>query len=384
VHARLRRTLLRPFRRRLRIEIPLDPRAGVNVVGYFRAELGVGEIARRIADALRSAGVPCSTVGYSRTISRQEHSADTDDAAPFDVNVICVNADQLPLFVEDVGRRLFSRRRSVGVWFWEVERFPTAFHRSFEFVDEVWAASEYVRCAFAAVTDKPTRVVPIPIVAPGLAVRPPFELPAEFVFLFSFDFQSVFERKNPLGAIHAFEQTFDVGEGAALLVKTINGHLHPEALERLRTAAKHPDVQIVDGYVSPAKRDALTAACGAYISLHRSEGFGLTIAEAMAAGKPAIATAYSGNLEFMTEENSYLVPYEPAPVPPGAGPYPEGAQWADPDLDRAAEMMRCVFDDRDEAATRGRRGRDDVLARFSPERCAAFVAQRSEALRSAA
>jgi glycosyltransferase involved in cell wall biosynthesis len=356
----------------------------VNVAGYFRAELGVGEIARRIVAALRGAGVRCSTVVYDRTLSRQAHAFAGDAAAPFDVNLICVNADQLPLFANDVGRRFFANRYSIGVWFWEVASFPRRFQGAFDLVDEVWAASEYVRQALAPETDKPTRVVPIPIEPPAADTASPITLPAGFVFLFSFDFQSVFERKNPLAAIRAFERAFDARDDAALLVKTINGAHHPEAFERLQAAASHAGVHVVDGYLPAHERDALTAACDAYVSLHRSEGFGLTIAEAMAAGKPAIATGYSGNLEFMTPENSYLVPYELTPVPPGSGPYPEGVPWAEPDVQRAAELMRRVFEEREAAAERGRSGRADVLERFSPARCAAFVAQRLAEIRSAA
>jgi glycosyltransferase involved in cell wall biosynthesis len=355
------------------------------VAGYFRAELGVGEIARRILAALRGAGVGCSAVVYDRTVSRQAHLfEDGEAAAPFDVNLICVNADQLPLFAHDVGRRFFARRYSIGVWFWEVASLPRRFHPAFDLVDEVWAASEYVRGALAVETNKPTGVIPIPIEPLSAEAAPPLRLPAEFVFLFSFDFQSVFERKNPLTLIRAFERAFAPGDGAALLVKTINGVHHPAALARLQAAATHPGVHVTDGYLSAGERDALTSACDAYVSLHRSEGFGLTIAEAMAAGKPAIATGYSGNLEFMTAENSYLVPYTLTPVSAGAGPYPEGVLWAEPDVERAAELMRHVFDARDAAAERGRIGRDDVLERFSPARCAAFVEQRLAEIRSAA
>jgi glycosyltransferase involved in cell wall biosynthesis len=369
----------------LRVRVGRRPDQGVNIAGYFRAELGVGEIARRIASALRGAGVPCSTVVYDRTLSRQAHAfEDGDGSAPFDVNLICVNADQLPLFANDVGRRFFRNRYSIGVWFWEVAHFPRLFHPAFHLVDEVWAASEYVRGAIAAETDKPTRVVPIPIEELRADGASPIAVAAGFVFLFSFDFQSVFERKNPLAAIRAFERAFDARDDVALLMKTINGAHHPEALERLRAAARHPRVHVVDGYLSARERDALTLACDACISLHRSEGFGLTIAEAMAAGKPAIATGYSGNLEFMTPENSYLVPYELTPVPAGSGPYPEGVPWAEPDVERAAELMRHVFDHREAAAERGRIARADVLERFSSARCAAFIQQRLAEIRSPA
>src|SRR5207342_1632098 len=145
-------------------------------------------------------------------------------------------------------------------------------------------------------------------------------------------------------------------------------------------ARSRPDVLVVDRYFSAQEQRALSSVCDAVISLHRSEGFGLTIAEAMAFGKPAIATAYSGNLEFMTEENSYLVPYELAEIPPGCEPYPAGSRWAEPDVAAAAELMRRVVDEPDEAAEKGRRAAEDIRELHSPERRAALVIERLEAV----
>ncbi len=104
-------------------------------------------------------------------------------------------------------------------------------------------------------------------------------------------------------------------------MKSINGHHRLNELERLRAALLHrPDITIIDAYLEPDHKIALTASCDCYVSLHRSEGFGFTMAEAMALGKPVIATAYGGNLDFMTDENSYLVPYKFVPVGPDAVP----------------------------------------------------------------
>ena len=128
-------------------------------------------------------------------------------------------------------------------------------------------------------------------------------------------------------------------------------------------ATGRPDVLVIDGHLPRAELGSLMAAADCYVSLHRSEGFGLTMAESMALGKPVIATAYSGNLDFMNDENSFLVPFSWATVPPGAGPYPVGARWADPDLDAAAAIMRTVVGSPDVAeavAARGPRGDAEV------------------------
>ena len=168
-------------------------------------------------------------------------------------------------------------------------------------------------------------------------------------------------RKNPIGLVEAFRLAFEPGSGPVLVLKSINAERCPQDLSALREAAAgHPDIQLSDAYVTQEHMQALTAACDCYVSLHRSEGFGLGLAEAMAYGKPTIATGYSGNRAFMDESNSYLVSYQPAPVPPDAGPYLEGMTWADPDVEDAARLMREVVENPDEAHERAERGRATI------------------------
>ena len=225
--------------------------------------------------------------------------------------------------------------------------------------------------ALSAVAPVPVTHVPTPVsVTPAApADRAALGLPEGFVFLFLFDFHSVARRKNPLGLVDAFLRAFpDAGEGAALVLKSINGDQHPDALRALRRAAEdHPHVHVQDRYVSAPDRTRLMQSSDAYVSLHRSEGFGMTMAEAMLLGKPVIATGYSGNLDFMTRENAYLVDHALVPVGEGAGPYPPDAVWAEPDLDHAAACLRSVFTDREEAARRAARGRADVARVHGPE-----------------
>jgi glycosyltransferase involved in cell wall biosynthesis len=354
---------------------------GVNVIGYLQAELGLGEAARKIVSATERAGLPTATVTYERIGHRQHHHFEErgDGRAPYDTNVICVNADQLPLLHRDLGPDALAGRYAIGVWFWEVSHFPANLHPSFDLVDEVWVASDFVREAVAAETSKPVCIVPLPLEAPTVIPRTRAELglPDGFLFLFIFDYYSVNARKNPIGLVEAFRRAFAEGEGPALVVKSINGDERRDALARLREAAAgRRDIHIRDGYVEPDEKDALVAACDCYVSLHRSEGLGLTMAEAMSLGKPVIATGYSGNLAFMNEQNGYLVRFSPKTVPPGCDPYPPGVEWAEPDLDHAAELMRRVYEQPDEARAVGERARRDLLAAHSLNHAAAFVTER--------
>ena len=359
----------------------------VNVVGYLAAELGVGEAGRLLLTALEAAGTHCNAIINRETLNRQAHPvADRGQTrSEADINILCINADMTPVFVQRTDPDFFANRYCIGVWFWEVEHFPAHLHGAFDAVDEVWVATDFIRRTLQKVAPKPVHHLPLPIVVPAInpqLTRSDLEMPDGFTFLFSFDFMSVYERKNPAGVIKAFTKAFAPGSGASLMIKTINGAKRIWELEKLRyVAADHPDIKIVDGYFSSIEKNTLTAKCDCMVSLHRSEGYGLTMAEAMALGKPVIATAYSGNVDFMTPENSFLCSSEMRRIGSGAEPYPADARWAEPNLDEAARLMRQVFNDPNTAAARGARAAEDVRRLHSPATAGQAMRARIEAIR---
>jgi glycosyltransferase involved in cell wall biosynthesis len=368
----------------------------VRVVGYLAAELGIGESGRALVAGVEAAGERVAVLSERATANRQQHDAPVlaggvagGDGGTFggDIDLVCVNADRLPAVLDRLAVGPGRRAYTVGMWSWEVEHVPPLHARAAGLVDEVWACSVWAADAIRrAVVDTPVHAVPNPVVErpPRPRSRAQLGLPDGFVFLFCFDFFSVAERKNPLGALEAFRRAFTPGEGPQLVLKSINGSVALSELERLRVAAgDRPDVHLVDGYLDAQDQRALVAGCDAYVSLHRAEGFGYTMAEAMLLAKPVIATGYSGNLEFMDERNSFLVGHEMVTIPEGCEPYPAGAAWADPDVDEAAAVMRRLVEDPAGARAVGRRARDDIRRFHSPAARAPLVAARLAASRAA-
>jgi glycosyltransferase involved in cell wall biosynthesis len=368
---------------------PAMPQWGLNVVGHFHAEFGLGETARRMVEALDAVGLPAVPVEPGLAVPATRRGADYTvvprAAAPFVVNLLCLNAADTPRFAREAGEGFFAGRRTAGLWWWETEDFPPAYDEVFEHVDEIWAGSRHVRDAIARRSTVPVVLIPHPVRVPAAGAPQdvaPRRATDDFTFLFVYDYNSVARRKNPLGLIDAFQRAFAPGDGPRLVLKTINADRHPGEHEQVsRAAAAHPDIEVMDGFLSGSERDALIASCDAYVSLHRAEGFGQTIAEAVWLGKPTLATAYSGNLDFMTEETSYLIPCSLVPVGDAAGPYPAEGNWAEPDLDAAAAAMRRVVAEPEEAAARARLGAERIRLTHSPEASGAAIRARLEALR---
>jgi glycosyltransferase involved in cell wall biosynthesis len=199
------------------------------------------------------------------------------------------------------------------------------------------------------------------------------------MFLFMFDFMSVMKRKNPLGLIDAFSRAFAEGEGPTLVIKAINGdkRLFESALLR-EAVSKRSDIVLIDEYFTKIETSTLMSLANCYVSLHRSEGLGLTISEAMTLARPVIATGYSGNLDFMNESNAFIVLGTRTHVGDGAEGYPRDAMWMEPNVVESARYMRFVYENQEEAAEIGRRGQLDILSSFDVASCGAIMKGRLE------
>ncbi|MDQ2648661.1 MAG: glycosyltransferase, partial [Actinomycetota bacterium] len=332
---------------------------GVDVIGYLSGQFGLGEAGRRLVDALTAAGVPVSTIAHRDVDHRLLDGHRTDDVFRHDVAILSVNPQETPTICHALRSQLRDRH-VIGYWHWEVLHAPPERQtEALALIDEVWAPSSFIADVFEPHAPGRVHAMPYP-----LAVAPDFPLLSReevgfdeaFTFLFVFDFYSSVARKNPHALIEAYRIAFAEGDGTALHLKSINGRRPFVAgdLEALRWAARdRSDIVVRDGVVEPSVVQSMIANCDCYVSLHRSEGVGATISDAIAVGRPVIATAFGGNVEFMTEPGSYLVSTQGVTR---VGPleyraYPADGFWADPDPRHAAELMRSVVDDR-LAATR--------------------------------
>jgi glycosyltransferase involved in cell wall biosynthesis len=357
---------------------------GVNVAGYFRTESGVGEAGRAHVAALNAAGIPTSLVDFSAHAPSRDGDAGVagrEGAGENLINLVCVNADQVPAFVEATGPQFFAGRYNIGSWWWELPEFPDLWTGAFRHFDEIWAGTQFIAATIARKSPIPVVLVP-PVVSVG-SVRAgrkrAFGLDEdETTFLFVFDYLSVFERKNPLGVVAAFRHAFpDPSQRVRLVLKSVNGDFDPPNRERLvRATAGDPRITVMNDYLTRVQKNELLAACDAYVSLHRSEGFGYTLAEAMALGKPVVGTHWSGPADFMTMSNSFPVRYELTELTRDHGPYAAGQTWAEPDVEDAAAALRAIVAHPSEAERRGERARADILSRYATAAVAQVAGER--------
>lgn len=390
---RLQQSMLPPAANGLLGGKMLQRPMGLNVAGFLKAQYGIGESSRAFCHAAAATGLPVALINID---SRDHHNED-DSAAqsathnPYAINLMTFSFDYARRFYRDRGERFFQERRNIALWYWEQERFPPRWHSNFDYYDEIWVPTRFCRDALRAVSPIPVHHITYPLQNyEGTPNRAEFGLPAEAcLFLCSFDFFSTLARKNPLGVIAAFRQAFAGNEKAVLIVKSINSSHDLNGREQVQQAIAGQNVVWIEEHLTGAQMQSLFASVDCYVSLHRSEGLGLGMAQAMSAGKPVIATAYSGNMEFMNADNSLLVNYDRVELTQDYGPasnpaiYEQGNVWAEPDVAHAAQQMRWVYTHPEARAHIGERARQDVRNTLNPAQTQAEILRRVQQLYTA-
>jgi glycosyltransferase involved in cell wall biosynthesis len=458
---------------------------GVQLYGYLRATLGLGEAARRLVSLLTLADEPTLARPYDHIGSPlaypwPDSSPGPDDA--HDIAVLCVNGAETARLTRAVGGAALHGRYRIGLWFWELEQLTPEMAAGLEHLDEVWVTSEFVANAVrnAAPPNFPVHLLPLGMDVPSTlpssipsrspmptsteraATRTRLGMPSDagqgLVIGFAFDYASRIARKNPLGLIHAFINafpkpfslparlaedgslsnanarasettgarpvverivsdfeaaeraqtagefdssdtpvlqphvgTFSHSAGPWLVIKAFNSGATPHDADRVRNAiAERSDIVLIEQHLSPEDQRAYVSSLDVVASLHRSEGYGLLMLEAMAHGIPTVATEYSGNLAFMNHANSWLVPATRVTVDESAEPYPAGYTWAEPDVVSAASTLRWIVSG---LTTSSNRAATDITKRTNQSRVdtrplldgsagASFVRQRLKEIRA--
>jgi glycosyltransferase involved in cell wall biosynthesis len=360
----------------------LNSTFGINVVGHVTGEFGLGEGARGTLRAIEAASIPFVIKDIKEVSQRNLDPTykKFSENNPYPINLVHANPN--PVHIELIGSEYFQGRYNIGFWAWELPIFPHFWQGAFDLFDEIWTYSNYTAEAIS-------KVSPIPVlkIAPSIDLPQPsldreaFGLPKEkIIFLFMFDFGSIFERKNPLANVEAFKRAFDRANEEVLLVIKFRPHpqFQKQQEQLVRAAEDWPSIRFIEGDLKKEEVHALVNCCDCYVSLHRAEGFGLTMAEAMFYSKPVIATAYSSNVEFMNVGNSFLVKYDLVTTAEDYGPYPKGSVWAQPDIDHAAYLMQYVFNNYQEAQQVGVRAAREIKSLLSPQAVGNTIISRLE------
>ncbi len=347
---------------------------GLAVAGELSRASGLGELARLMLRGVELLDLPAWPMDVGPPVGRGVPEPLTSSGPPLPPAIplaIHVNAPMLPLAMIRLGRRMLRNRRVIGCWAWELPTVPPDWRVGLPFVHEVWAPSNFTAAAIEPLMPGRVRVVRPPLAEvpplPSSLGRPDFGLPENCVIvLVVFNLASSFVRKNPLAAIAAFRTAFADRRDRLLVLKVGNPHDFPEDFKLLQAAAAGlSNVRIETRELPPADHFAMMMAADIVLSLHRSEGLGLVLAEAMLLRKPVVATGWSGNLDFMDEDSSALVPMRlVTPVDPRRVLESEGAVWADPDVGVAAQHLHRLADDASERAALGERAHAMAMARF--------------------
>lgn len=348
---------------------------GVNIIGYVFGQLGIGEDVRMAAQSLLTTEVPITLLDFPLGINASQAEKSMESYVSYKpkyaVNLFCLPGLEQGLYFAVLGKQIFEGRYNIGYWPWELPEWPEDWKHLLSLVNEVWVYSQYVFDALNPVSPVPIRIMSVAVEVAEVSdlTREDFALPKNAtLFLFAFDLSSSMARKNPTACVSAFLEAFPLkdkdalGEAQIGLVIKVHPPKAPnkewDALKQLQE--NDPRIHLIEQTLSKPDLMALYKLCDCFVSLHRAEGFGRCIAEAMLLGKPVITTGFSGNLAFTSQENALLVNCEPRPLAENDYPYGQGQMWVEPDIAHAATQMRRIVDDPGLAKTLGDAGQNTI------------------------
>lgn len=367
---------------------PDPPPAPVEVAirGFGNKVMGLGEDARTLYAALQSSEI--AVAAENLQIPDRSIRVGCEFGRPYRPGSAAkVAIFPLPLWDLTISRLFYGPQLMQGSYNiafapWEFGCWPQALNFCSRYVDEVWASTTFLEQAYRQALEVPVYAMPLVVDLPVFKPRSRqfFGLPEDaFIFMYTFDFNSSLVRKNPFDLIKAFQRAFPNVQdlSVALVLKVISLNVKDDlAKQLLATAQRDRRIYLIDTALERADLLALMQSADCYVSLHRSEGFGRTIAEAMLLDKPVITTGYSGNADFCTPETAYIVDYTLRPVAHNEYPHAEDLLWAQPNVETAIEYLRQVIEHPAEARSKTRRAKAFIQQRYSLENVSAVYQQR--------
>jgi glycosyltransferase involved in cell wall biosynthesis len=355
-----------------------DEPALVRVFGDISKANGLSTNIQNTVDALEFKGIPFELYNTSMSgVTTPIQSSSGVSALKKNINIFHIQPDNMPEKLLELNGNLYDDAYNIGFFMWETNVAPQVHSLGIDLVDEIWTATQYTYDYFKSITDKPVTLIPH-AVNPELPSERNFRrelgLDGKFIFYYAFDVYSCIERKNPIDIIYAFQKAFPGVHDVVLLIKVNHADQHANVEtnfgqfeEVLELAANDSRIVLFSEQLSESDNSSITNSCDCFVSLHRSEGFGYSLAEAMYFGKPVIATRHSGNLQFMNDENSYLVDLKGMKyIKPKQFLYdPIGGQWADPCVESACEAMKTVKSEGE--SSKGIFAKNTIVEEFSLE-----------------
>ena len=352
-----------------------DSKYGINISGFIKGQFGLGEGVRSNIRSIKAASIPfCINdlkLHTPQYISNNENIEENfTEINKYTINLLQANMDDIPKVLKNVGMSYFEKKYNIGFWAWELENFPKEFKWVFNLFDEIWVPSNF--CAEAI-----SRISPVPVLKFMHSIEIPkpsysretFNLPkGKFIFLTMFDYYSSIERKNPIAVIDAYLKAFGKNNPDVLLVikSSISKDFPKDKKTIVDKIDDNPSIILIEEILEKDHLYSLINCTDCFVSLHCSEGFGLTMAEAMYLEKPVIATSYSSNMEFMTNANSYLVNYSLIKKSERFGYGGNDDYWASADTEHAAQLMLEVVQNPEKANRIAIKAKFDIQKMLSP------------------
>ncbi len=365
---------------------------GLNILGWYHGLLGVAESARACWRAARAVNLRTAAVPLNVKLVGSQSPALFDDSllgnGPYPISISHIDAPLSFDLLQNHADLFDDDHHKVGYWAWELPEFPDSWVRYSSVFDEIWCPSEFCRQALSVKLPVPVFKMPHAIEVPlvertSVEIRDHFKLPQNtFLFLFTFDFNSYTPRKNPEAVIQAFREAFDGSSlDVGLVIKVHGKGYQAQEKEQLQQLIEGlPNSTIIDRLLTRKELTELQYTCDSFVSLHRSEGFGLAVAEMMALGKPVISTNWSATAEFLNESNGCPVRADLVKIERNIGPYSAGQYWADPDISHAAEYMQRIHQDSDFRQSISEKAQIDIKEHFSPQVIGKKYIQRVKAI----